>query len=351
MTNDMIDTKQLEIDAEFINNAIDMADRGVTMAVTGAITAGSKLIEVKVALPHGEWAAWIGRSLNCSQAKANRYMRIASNSSCVTNLKDAKSINEALRMIGGDDKVEDEPENAPRSERKTGQVEVVAFEEFEQSDCASGIPYCGRDDEAGQTDVQTDDDPTPDPPTQRKTAKGTEKVKETDKPKTAAITPEIIDDDPKAGPTDAVEAYLDVVSPVQVVRDVLTRITDDGVRVKEAKRIRKEMDKFDPPTKFTKPDLEDVSAYMHTLGDAVGRDVSIAADGFMDHYQSNGWMVGKVAMKDWRATARKWMKNQGEFLNGKANGNGRRTTATQDPASCLGANGRPKIEHRKINYK
>ena len=119
----------------------------------------------------------------------------------------------------------------------------------------------------------------------------------------------------------------------------------------EAKHLRKLADKLDPPTKFTKPDLEDVSAYMHTLGDAVGRDVSTAADGFMDHYQSNGWMVGKVAMKDWRATARKWLKNQGEFSNGKANSNGRRTSETAAPGSCLGPNGRPKIEHRKINYK
>ena len=342
MTNDLIDTKQLEIDAEFINNAIDMADRGVTMAVTGAITAGSKLIEVKVALPHGEWAAWIGRSLNCSQAKANRYMRIASNSSCVTNLKDAKSINEALRMIGGDDKVEDEPENAPRSERKTGQVEVVAPEEFEQSDCASGIPYCGRDDEAGQTDVQTDDDPTPDPPTQRKTAKGTEKVKETDKPKTAAITPEIIDDPGYDDEPDPVDDWFATRSLEDVCKKWLGDLGDATATKSAAKHLRKLADKLDPPTKFRPPDMDEVTAF---FADQKAKD----PDSFFDFYESKGWLVGKVSMKSWQASARKWIREN--EANGKANNNGRRTTATQDPASCLGANGRPKIEHRKINYK
>lgn len=321
MTNELIDTTQIELHFEAANDAAEKSSKMVRGAVIEAIEAGEQLQRAKDGVPHGEWATYLGKHWNYSQRLATQYMLI-SNWQSSANLIEAKSINEALRMIA-DDK---EEKTAPRSERKTGHVEVVEPEE-------------------------PDDDPTPDPPTIRKTAKGSEKVKEADKPKTAVITPEILDDDPKEGPTDAVEAYLDVVSPVQVVRDVLTRITDDGVRVQEAKRIRKEMDKFDPPTKFTKPDLEDVSAYMHTLGDAIGRDVSTAADGFMDHYQSNGWMVGKVAMKDWRATARKWLKNQGEFSNGKGNGNGRRTTETQDPGSCLGPNGRPKVEHRKINYK
>ena len=29
----------------------------------------------------------------------------------------------------------------------------------------------------------------------------------------------------------------------------------------------------------------------------------------MDHYLSNGWMVGKSKMKDWRAAGRNWLKN------------------------------------------
>ena len=32
------------------------------------------------------------------------------------------------------------------------------------------------------------------------------------------------------------------------------------------------------------------------------------ADKFIDYYQSNGWKVGRNAMKDWQATARNWMR-------------------------------------------
>ena len=32
------------------------------------------------------------------------------------------------------------------------------------------------------------------------------------------------------------------------------------------------------------------------------------ADHFIDYYTSNGWKVGRNAMKDWRATARNWMR-------------------------------------------
>lgn len=30
---------------------------------------------------------------------------------------------------------------------------------------------------------------------------------------------------------------------------------------------------------------------------------------FYDHFESNGWMVGKVPMKDWKAAARNWSRN------------------------------------------
>jgi hypothetical protein len=60
-----------------------------------------------------------------------------------------------------------------------------------------------------------------------------------------------------------------------------------------------------PP--FTKPTADDVKAYI------IEKGVNVEADSFIDHYESNGWMVGKVKMKDWRATVRKW----GRGNNGK----------------------------------
>ena len=33
------------------------------------------------------------------------------------------------------------------------------------------------------------------------------------------------------------------------------------------------------------------------------------AQEFMDYYDSNGWKVGRNPMKDWKASARKWVRN------------------------------------------
>ena len=35
----------------------------------------------------------------------------------------------------------------------------------------------------------------------------------------------------------------------------------------------------------------------------------IEAARFYDHYESNGWKVGKNPMKDWKATIRNWERN------------------------------------------
>ncbi len=31
---------------------------------------------------------------------------------------------------------------------------------------------------------------------------------------------------------------------------------------------------------------------------------------FMDHYEANGWIVGKSSMKDWQSTVRNWMRRE-----------------------------------------
>jgi len=33
---------------------------------------------------------------------------------------------------------------------------------------------------------------------------------------------------------------------------------------------------------------------------------------FMDHYEANGWIVGKASMKDWQSTVRNWMRREYE---------------------------------------
>jgi hypothetical protein len=42
----------------------------------------------------------------------------------------------------------------------------------------------------------------------------------------------------------------------------------------------------------------------------------LEADKFFDHFSSNGWKVaGKAKMKDWKAAARNWIRNQKKFCS------------------------------------
>ena len=54
---------------------------------------------------------------------------------------------------------------------------------------------------------------------------------------------------------------------------------------------------------FVKPTIEDVKTYMKELG---MNDIS---ERWMSHYESNGWLVGKNKMKDWKASVRTWKLN------------------------------------------
>jgi len=54
---------------------------------------------------------------------------------------------------------------------------------------------------------------------------------------------------------------------------------------------------------FKKPSIEDVKTYMKEQG---MNDIS---ERWMSHYESNGWLVGKNKMKDWKASVRTWKLN------------------------------------------
>lgn len=55
--------------------------------------------------------------------------------------------------------------------------------------------------------------------------------------------------------------------------------------------------------KFVKPTVEEIKTY------CAERNNQIDAEHFYDHYESNGWKVGKTPMKDWKATVRNWERN------------------------------------------
>lgn len=55
-----------------------------------------------------------------------------------------------------------------------------------------------------------------------------------------------------------------------------------------------------PQKRFVKPTLDEVRAYCDERRNRVDPQT------FLDHYESNGWRVGKNPMKDWKAAVRTW---------------------------------------------
>lgn len=62
--------------------------------------------------------------------------------------------------------------------------------------------------------------------------------------------------------------------------------------------------------RFTPPTREEVAEYTQEKG-----YTSFPVDRFMAYYESNGWMVGRSKMKDWKASVRYWESGE----KGKAN--------------------------------
>lgn len=57
--------------------------------------------------------------------------------------------------------------------------------------------------------------------------------------------------------------------------------------------------------RFAPPTLENVSEYCREMG-----YTNVDAVCFIDFYTSNGWMVGKNRMKDWKAAVRNWDRRE-----------------------------------------
>lgn len=68
--------------------------------------------------------------------------------------------------------------------------------------------------------------------------------------------------------------------------------------------------------RFSPPTLLEVEDYCFE------RKNTVDASKFIDYYTSNGWKVGKNAMKDWRAAVRTWEKTQNNNNNGNKQQNG-----------------------------
>ena len=85
--------------------------------------------------------------------------------------------------------------------------------------------------------------------------------------------------------------------------------------------------------KFVKPHENDVYNLMGELnmkgGSFLYEDKLVTfARTFMDHYEANGWIVGKASMKDWQSTVRNWMRREWDKIkNQKSYGKQSNSTA------------------------
>ena len=79
--------------------------------------------------------------------------------------------------------------------------------------------------------------------------------------------------------------------------NVYVNVNDNvNVKKKDTSVSKEKASRFIPPT------LEDIKAYCEEKG------YKLDYDRFIDYYTSNGWMVGKNKLKDWRACVRNWAR-------------------------------------------
>ncbi len=307
----------LETLAEFANEAGEQAEKHAKGAVQFALQAGRALQAAKDQVPHGEWLAWLGANWDYHQMTASRYMRLA-NYTCVFNLKSAESINEALRIVAED------PDTPKQTRTPKASVEVI---------------------EPGQPSVQPDDDPTPDPPSIRKTAKGSQKRSEDKKPKTAAVTPEILPARMEDLGIDSKPEHWNPITLADYSDDELLDTIDSRAAEpkKTAKKYRKRADALDPPDTAKAPTLPQL---INAIPDDWNPDLINAASDWCrykasrpkaERYSSlRGWQItlkhmaeGKpkdVIAKIEKAISNNWKGwNHGDEQNGKS-----RTALTGD---------------------
>lgn len=92
--------------------------------------------------------------------------------------------------------------------------------------------------------------------------------------------------------------------------------------------IEKNKKKESESARFQKPDFGDVYNYFCDRK-ILAEDAVREARKFFDHYESNGWRVGKNTMKDWKAAVRGWISRMKDYSKEKPSGT---TTARQHGA-------------------
>jgi hypothetical protein len=99
------------------NENHQLAEVTAGSALEYARRSGAALVEAKALVKHGEWLGWLRANFNGSQRTAYNYITLTTKLQCVASLE-PRSINEALRMIAGEneEEEEEEPEDEPEAE-------------------------------------------------------------------------------------------------------------------------------------------------------------------------------------------------------------------------------------------
>lgn len=98
------------------------------------------------------------------------------------------------------------------------------------------------------------------------------------------------------------------------VSDVQHNVNVNGnVNVKD-KNLKERLVPKRTNTRAQKPEsVEEVAAYIQTIPNGPANPSQVAS-AFYDYFKSNGWKVGgKAPMKDWKAAARNWCRNERTF--------------------------------------
>lgn len=115
--------------------------------------------------------------------------------------------------------------------------------------------------------------------------------------------------DKQQGYTEAVsEVYPPCIQGVSE-QDTQVRLGKDRLGEVRVGEVIESGDDINVPTKtsrsrFTPPTLEQVTEYCLERGNCID------PQRFIDYYTSNGWMVGKNRMKDWKAAVRTWERKE-----------------------------------------
>jgi hypothetical protein len=83
----------------------------------------------------------------------------------------------------------------------------------------------------------------------------------------------------------------------------------EEIRLEEIRLEQKREKDIKKYSVFQPPDIVDIKNYISEMG------YSVDPMKFYNHYESNGWRVGKNKMKSWQAAVRTWKiyKDKGEF--------------------------------------